>query len=341
MKIAFDGRVLSHGAFSGVENYADNLYRAFGKEVELLKPLSTKRYQQQLWEHTLLPVEAAKADLLFCPANIAPFWLLRKTKLVLTLHDVAFKTFPESFSTPFFYYYNYLIPRNIRRADQIITISETSKNEILRFYPEAKEKITVIPLGLHKRYRVLPEVTKQKYLLYVGSINERKNVTGVIEAFELLPEAFGYSLMIVGNFFRNFSINDKTEHIFQRAKANKKIVFKANVSDEELVKIYNQASLFIFPSFYEGFGLPPLEAMACGTPVITSRLSSMPEVCSDAAGYVDPYDIVDIAKKIQTVLENDKLQQDMRSKGLEHIKQFSWEQAADMHMKVFEKALSR
>jgi len=342
MRITFDGRVFKHNVFSGVENYALNIYGALRRKTkiyfQLHQPASENKYLQQLWEHIRLPFLGQRLELMFCPSNIAPLWIPHKTKLVLTLHDIAFKTFPKSFSKAFSLYYSFIVPRNIQRAKQVITVSEASKQEIVRFYPEAKDKITVIPLGIHKRYRVLPGIRKKKQILYVGSINERKNVAGVIEAFERLSEDF--VLVIVGSFFGNFSLSAKMSRLLERAASNKNIVFKQGLDDEALVHEYNMASCFVFPSFYEGFGLPPLEAMACGTPVITSNISSMPEVCGDAALYVDPYDVEALTRMMQRVLEDDVLQKELIVKGLEHVKAFTWEKAAEEHLKVFDRLLS-
>lgn len=343
MRIVFDARVLRHKIFSGVENYTDFILKALKTkvEVDMVQPTSSNKYIQHLWEHIRLPFLSLSARLLFCPANIAPLYLFRKIKLVLTLHDVAFKTFPNSVSKFFYWYYSFLIPKNIKRADQIITISQTSKEEIIRFYPDAEGKVTVIPLGVHEKYRYMPEITKEKQILCVGSINVRKNVISVIEAYEMLPENLGYKLVIVGNFFGNFSLDEKTMRIFERATKNDNIIFKQNLDDEALICEYNRATCLIFPSFYEGFGLPPLEAMACGTPVIVSNASSMPEVCGDAAVYIDPYDINDISTKMQKLLKDKVLQKKMISKGFERAESFSWERAVQEHIKLFEKVLAK
>ena len=341
MKVIFDGRVLGHRVFSGVENYAANIYEALALKmmVSLVKPSSTNRYMQQLWEHTKLPFLVSESDLLFCPANIAPIWLPRKTKLVLTLHDVAFKTFGGSFSKIFSKYYSFVIPWNIRRANEIITVSEASRHEIIKFYPEAEKKISVISLGIGKKFRVLPGIRKKRQILCVGSINERKNIAGVIEAFERLPGGLGYTLVIVGNFFGNFSLSSRMQKVLDQAALNSSIVFKEKLDVDALVYEYNISSCLVFPSLYEGFGLPPLEAMACGTPVITSNLSSMPEVCGSAALYVNPYDVSDISEKIQLLFEDELLQKEMITKGLKHVGCFTWEKAAKKHIQVFEKVL--
>lgn len=343
MNILFDGRVLKHLKFSGVENYTSNIIEALKAKINvtLLQPDSENKYLQQLWEHTKLPFSAKESELLFCPANIAPLWLSRKTRLVITLHDVAFRTFPGSFSKAFSKYYTFIVPINIRRAEQIITVSEASKQEIIRFYPAAAEKLTVIALGINEKYKVLPEIQKKKQILYVGAINERKNMTGVIRAFEMLSKDVSCTLVIVGNLFSNFSLSKEMNSVLERAVSNKDIIFKEGLDDEMLIREYNSASCFVFPSFYEGFGLPPLEAMACGTPVVTSGLSSMPEVCGDAALYVDPYDIEQMAQTMRNVIEDDILQKKLIVKGLEHVKTFTWEKAAKDHVEVFKKVLSQ
>ena len=141
----------------------------------------------------------------------------------------------------------------------------------------------------------------------------------------------------MGNFSSNFALDEESLTLINKAKKSYNITFKSNVSDGELVKMYNASKLFLFPSYYEGFGLPPLEAMACGVPVITSNVSSMPEVCGDAALFVDPQNIDDIILKIELLLSNESLQHKMIEKGLVHVKQFSWEKAAKKHIDVFEK----
>jgi len=341
MKLLFDARVLTHEHYTGVENYTQHiLENLFGKlQINIAKPKSTNKYIAHLWSHFILPFK--KGNILFCPANTAPIFVPKNKKLVLTIHDVAFKTFSDSISKFFYWYYCFLIPRNIKRADIIITISEASKKEILHFYPEAKDKISIIPLGIDKKYKIESEVGKKKQILYVGSMNERKNLVGVVEAFERLPENFGYNLVIVGNFFNTFTVSEKLQKTLKRAKKNSTVLFKQGLDDNALIYEYNVSNCLVFPSFYEGFGLPPLEAMACGTPVIVSNLSSMPEVCATAAVYVDPYNIEDIKEKIQMLLKDKVLQEKMIRKGLERVTQFTWEKAVQEHLNVFKIVLNK
>jgi len=343
MNLFFDGRVLKHKSFSGVENYASFILNALVKEASLkcLKPKSSNKYIQHLWEHFKLPFLVRSQSVLFCPANIAPFFLSKNKKLVLTLHDVAFKTFPKSVSRFFYWYYTFIIPFNIKRANKIITISETSKEEILNVYPEAKGKITVITLGIDEKYKVLSDIQKKKQILYVGSINERKNLIGAIKAFERLPQYLEFTLVIVGNVFGNFTVSKELNVVLNRARNNKSIYFKQGLDDEALVNEYNISTCLLFPSFYEGFGLPPLEAMACGTPVITSNLSSMLEICGNIPMYIDPTNIDDISTKLEILLVDKNKQIEMSRKGLEWVKQFTWDKSAKEHLNIFKEVVSQ
>jgi glycosyltransferase involved in cell wall biosynthesis len=338
MKIIFDYRILTHNIYTGVENYAKNIFEILNEKIELniAKPRSANKYLAHLWTHFILPFKYG--DILFCPANIAPIYLPKKKKLVLTIHDVAFLTYSASFSNFFRIYYKFIMPIIIKRADRIITVSIYSKNEIEKYYPISKGKIKVISLGYDKNFVKFDNKKKKNQILYVGSMNDRKNFLGVLKAFELLNNDL-YHLLIVGNFSSNFNIGEESEILIKKAKLNPSIEFKSNISNNELINYYNESELFIFPSFYEGFGLPVLEAMACGTPVICSDSSSIPEVGGEAVIYCNPYDINDIKEKIEFVLKDASLQQEMIKKGLERAQLFSWDKSAQEHMKVFEEVL--
>ncbi len=337
MKLLFDARILTHKIYSGVENYTKHILRNIKEiiPVSIAKPQSENKYLAHLWTHFVLPFK--DGDLLFSPANIAPIYIPKRKKLVMTLHDVAFVTQKESFSAFFRYYYRMLVPLNIKRSERIITVSQASKQDIEKYYPFAKGKIEVIYLGVDKNFRQM-QIQKKKQILYVGSMNERKNFVGIIKAFKLLDKS-DYQLVIIGNFYANFDLSEDAKEVLQSALESEKISFKSNVTNEELIRLYNESELFVFPSFYEGFGLPVLEAMACGTPIITSNLSSLPEVGGDAALYCDPYDVGDIKEKMEMVLNNKELQKEMIEKGLARVKQFSWEKAAKEHLKIFDEVL--
>lgn len=335
MKVVIDARVLNSNSYAGVQNYTKYILESISDKLQLsvAKPKVKNKYLSHLWSHFVLPFK--KGDILFCPANMAPIFIPKSKKLVLTIHDLAFLTYPKSFSKIFQIYYSLLIPYNIKRADQIITISEASKKEIIDIFPQVKDKINIVVLGIDKKYGIVKDLKKKKQILYVGSINERKNLIGAIESFERLPKELDYSLVIVGNFFDIFSLSKKMKEVLFRAKKNNKIIFKQGLDDNALIVEYNVSRILIFPSFYEGFGLPPLEAMACGTPVITSNLSSMPEVCGDAALYVDPYNIEDITSKMEILINDKNLQKELVSKGLDKVRNFTWRKSALEHIKIF------
>jgi len=341
MKLLFDARVLTHTNYTGVENYTDNLLdtlKKTGVNVNTVAPKSKNRYLAHLWTHFVLPFK--DGEVLFCPANVAPLFAPKSKKLVVTIHDVAFLAYPKSFSSFFRIYYRLVMPFVVRRADRIITVSQYSRNEIEKYYPDAKGKIEVVYLGVQKEFQKIEDIKKKNQLLYVGSMNERKNFIGVLKAFELLDKK-DYKLLIVGNFSSNFAIDESSRNVIKSAQQNKNVEFKNNVCDEELVRMYNESKLFIFPSFYEGFGLPVLEAMACGTPVVCSATSSLPEVGGDSVVYCDPYEVSDIKKKIVLVLDDEDLQKQMSKKGLDRAKEFSWQKSADWHIKIFEDVHAR
>jgi len=341
MKIAFDGRILKHKVFTGVENYAAEVLTGLKQRfsLQLLQTQSQRSILQHLWLHTKLPLLAQGSDLLFSPVGVLPLFFTKNLKLIVTIHDVAFLTQKESVSKFFKIYYAFITPRSIKKADHIITVSEAAKQEIIRIYPFVKHKITVIYNGVNVKYRVLENVQKKKQILYVGSINERKNIQGVLDAFEKLPNELNYKLIIVGNFSKLFKVSKKLQASIYRAKKNKNIIFKTNLTNQELLFEYNHSYALLFPSFYEGFGLPILEAMACGTPVITSNLSSMSEICQDAVLYVNPYSSDDIAKKIELLLQDTTLHEQFTKKGLEHVKNFNWKKSVEKHIEVFEKVM--
>lgn len=342
MKILFDGRVLQHKQATGVEIYTNALFHSLSQIVslKLISPISKNKYMQHLWEHSVLPVKSRLFDLLFCPANVAPLWIPKKVKLVVTLHDVAYLTYPHSVSNLFGAYYRWLIPIVLRRADSVITISKASRNEIIKYYPFVESKIHVVYNGIGQSFTPIDFATKTKTILYVGSLHERKNFVSVLQAFQKIQNQIGdYRLVVIGKLSNIFNLTSQTQKSIEEAKKNSQIEFLDSVSEEELQWHYAHAALFLFPSFYEGFGFPPLEAMASGTPVITSNISSMPEVCGDAAMYVNPSDVNDIATKMHVLLTNIDLQKELILKGLEQVKKFTWEKTAKKYKNIFEKAL--
>jgi glycosyltransferase involved in cell wall biosynthesis len=260
----------------------------------------------------------------------------------MTVHDLSFLQNPSWYSRAYYWYYRFMTPLAVKTSQHILTVSEFSKSEILRFYPFLKaEKISVVynaidrqlfkpqTSDLRPQTLDLSPQTSDPFVLCVSSIDPRKNFARLIEACQGLT---GAKLYIVGKYNRVFSqqmaLDTTPDHI----------QFLGRVSDEKLVRLYNQAACFVFPSLYEGFGLPPLEAMACGCPVLVSDIPVEREVCGDAAHYFNPLDPNNILHTITQYLNNaDVIKEKMRQKGFENITRFSWEKSAQALMKIVNK----
>jgi glycosyltransferase involved in cell wall biosynthesis len=290
----------------------------------------------------------SKFDLYWVP-NFIPLDGIKASKVVVTVHDFSFLVYPEWHPEERLEYFKTYFFKNIQRADWLITGSEFSKNEIIENLGYNKEKITVIYHGvdqnLYKIYeRDILQLTKNKFelennfFLFVGSIEPRKNLLNLLKAYHHLSENIKkkYPLILVG--FKGWNNN---EVMIEIEKEKNNIRYLGYLSDEELAHVYNLASLFIYPSLYEGFGIPPLEAMACGTAVVSSDAASLPEACGDAAIYVDPNKYMDIANKIELLVENQDRMNELIIKGLKRVGNFTWEKSAKKHLEVFNKVMKK
>jgi len=286
-----------------------------------------------LWEQIDLPLYLRKLGnpLLLNLVNTAP--LLYRNQIV-TIHDLAFLRHPEWFSKKFYLFYRTLIPKIAKRAKKIVTVSNFSKKEIINLLNIPSQKVEVVYNGISREFFLNPSLKRENFILAVSSLDPRKNFENLILAFKKL-NLKKYKLLIVGSRNKVFS-NTKIQKL---VKEISNIEFTGYVSDEELIRLYQKAKLFVYPSLYEGFGLPPLEAMACGTPVVVSSVASLPEVCGDATYYVNPYDVNDIARGIETVLKDELLQKELIQKGLKRVKLFSWEKSAKKLLKIIEEVL--
>jgi len=342
MKILIDGRVLAHDHTSGVQRHAQEISKALQKAdhtIVTMIPKFKNRYYQQIWEHTLLPFYARKYDLLYCPSNIAPIYLPKRTKLAITLHDLAFLDFPKQYSFVFQKYYAFLVPKNIRRAQYIITISNFSEERIIREYPWVTKKISVVYHGISSHFSPSDQ-PKSNYILYVGTMNKIKNFQVLLEIF-LSPGFKNIHLKMILPNASTFSNDECINTLIKRSKEANHIEIIDQLNQDELKNYYQNAKLFVFPSFHESFGFPPLEAMACGTPVIVSNVTALPEVCGDAALYIDPNNTNDIKEKILLLLKDKTLQEDIISKGCERVKYFTWGKAAKKHIHIFQKIIGQ
>lgn len=282
-----------------------------------------------------------KYDIYWQP-NFIPNTTVKTGKIITSIHDFSFEIYKDFHPKERIDFFNKYFYKNVRLSDKIITGSEYTKREILERFDFNSRDIKVIYHGIRhdvfKKYDNL-EVDfdlPRKFILSVGSIEPRKNLLGLLKAYNLLDENVKkeYKLVLIG--FKGWN-NSELMEIIEANKDN--ILYLGFISDEDLAKVYNLASCFVFPSFYEGFGLPPIEAMACGTPVLCSDNSSLPEVCSDAAIYCNPNSIEDISKKITIILSDKELQNNLIKKGLERCLEFTWEKSARKHIEVFKELL--
>lgn len=289
-------------------------------------------------------------DVIHIPSQMG-FFLPVSCAKVLTVHDLTPYLFPGMYPFAWGFLYRYLLPLILRRVDMVITDSRSAKRDIMEHMGVPETKIRTIYLGVDtERYKVLPlsyvEPARQKYqldfpyILYVGNLAPRKNIPTLLKAFHVVSQESrsNYKLVIVG---QKAWKDQPIFPIFNTVRAldlQDKVIFLGYVPEEDLPGIYNAASLFVFPSIYEGFGLPPLEAMMCGVPVITSNSSSLPEVIGDAGIMVDPYDSAALAVAINQALTEDSLRTTLIRKGLERAKLFSWQKCAEETVAVYEEA---
>jgi len=283
-----------------------------------------------LWEQIDLPRYLNSIDnpLLLNLANTAP--LFYKNKIV-TIHDIAYERFPKNFDWKFKYFYKFLIPNIIKNSKHIITVSEFSKSEIIKFYKVDKNQISVVYNAVNNIFKPVNKEYNDKYILAVSSLNYQKNFHSLIKAFNQI-EKKDIKLYLVGDINKNFVDIKLIEDIEQ----NKNIVFQGRVSDDELVRLYSNALCFIYPSLYEGFGIPPLEAQSCGTPAIVSNITSLPEVGNESVLYCNPYDIDDMKEKIELLVNDEDLREKLIQIGFENIKRFSWEKSAKKIIEIME-----
>jgi len=301
-------------------------------DVSDLKIITYGHGSSHFWEQCVLPFFflGKKDYVLFSFTGLGSILVRHK---VMTIHDLSFLENPKWFSRAYYWWYKVMTPLAARTSRHILTVSEFSKREIMRFYPFLKpQDISVVYNAADKAlFRPLPEVRapKERFVLAVSSLDSRKNFSRLIEAFNDIHDC---KLCIVGAHHRVFMQQD------DGAVQQKNIHYLGRVTDEELVTLYNQAACFIFPSLYEGFGLPPIEAMSCGCPVLASDIPVLREVCGDAAVYFDPHDVSDIHHTIlQFLSEGAEKAETLRVKGFENSGLFSWEASAKDIMRVVSK----
>lgn len=309
-----------------------------------------------LWEQISLPLQACKdgVDILHCTGNTAPIFLDKRIKLVSTIHDVMFlKDSSELPKSASLYqragriYRKTIVPRTVDRLSMALTVSEFSKIDIIKHIPHLNhERIKVIHEAANEKYRCIdkPKALQKvnsafgiggNYILTLGAVDPRKNTELVINQYIALRNANRISekLFIVG--IPNGK-QSKFYNIVQESNFKDDVVFTDFVSEDDLVFLYNGATLFLYPSLYEGFGIPPLEAMACGVPVITSRTTSIPEIVGDAALLIDPTNGEELKEALMKLLNEEELRNRLTACGLKQAKKFSWMKMAENTLAAYQ-----
>lgn len=298
-----------------------------------------------LWEQAAQPwaVRQAGLDLIHGPAFVGP--QASSCPSVITIHDLSFQLYPENFRPLNRLYLQTFTRQSVRRARRVIAVSDSTKRDLVRTYDLAPAKIDVIHHGRDASFRPLPadqvaafrarEDLPERFCLFVGTLEPRKNIVCLVEAYAQLP-ADSPPLILVGG--KGWLYDE----IFGRVEAlglGNRVRFAGYVAADDLPWWYNAAELFVYPSLYEGFGLPPLEAMACGTPVIASTASSLPEVVGYAGLLVDPADAGALAEAMAQVLADPELRGRMREAGLARARAFSWPETARKTADTYRRAL--
>ena len=285
-------------------------------------------------------------DLFFVP-NIGFISLSDKCKKIITIHDLSFLRYGEFFSWKRRLWHKLInVKKIVRSFDYIIAVSENTKRDLIELCGIPEEKIKVIYSGIGKEFKIISKEENNqvkskynlpdKFILFLGTIEPRKNIGGLIRAYSQFrndnPEMSDVNLVLVGgrgwkfkNIFREY----------ENSKYKSDIIWLDYIDSTDKPAVYNLASLFVYPSFYEGFGFPPLEAMACGVPVISSNSSSLPEIINNAGILITPNNVSELATAIESVLKNGKLGKTLISRGIENVNRFSWEECAGEYIRNF------
>ena len=353
MKIAVDARMIN---MSGIGTYIQNLMKndcydiALGRKEKIEKisnKVDTIEFDSPIYgikEQLKFPyrkLKKEKPDVLHVPHYNVPIFY--RGKMVVTIHDLTHLLFPEFLPNKFAYFYaKFMIWIALKKANKIITVSQNTKNDILKMFKVNPDKIEVIYNGvgeefvkkdkenikyLYKKFNI-PQ--NKKIIMYVGNLKPHKNLERLLEAYSKIENKEETCLVLVGKAFEKFNVLEDKE---RKLEIKEQVIHTGIVTQDELVDLYNLADLFVFPSLYEGFGLPVLEALACGTPVICSNTSSMPEIGKNNVIYVNPLDVEDIKNKIENL---DKYIVDKSSID-KQLLEFTWKNAYDKTLGVLNK----
>ena len=347
----------TRGRRTGIGVYTDALIGALRAmdappEIVLLDDgagVDQRTDQRILREQFTLPnlASAARADVLHLTGFAAP--LRSRVPVVLTVMDLIGVLFAKNFPFVSRMYWSRYLPYTLRATSHIVTLSHHTKRDIVRLTRIPPQHITVVPPGLDARFQIVPDQTyadevharlqlPERYFLFVSTLEPRKGVDTLLSAFALIASQVSEQLVIVGK--RGWYYQSLFAQV-QRAGLGTRVQFADYIADADLPALYYHATAFVFPSRYEGFGLTPLEAMACGAPVITTNVSSLPEVVNHAGILLKPNDVHGFARAMLAVATSNAERMRLRALGLERAQQFSWDSAARELMQIYQSVHTR
>ena len=364
--IGIDTRI-THYHTGGISIYARHLINALEsldtnnhytifQSRKAIRRLTSRFKESKLWtpphhslERLTLSVELVRhrLDILHSTDFIPPLWGAKRH--VINVHDLTFLRYPQHKDSASQRYYNRQIEWAVKRADHVLTISKASKRDIMDMLNVPENKITVHPLGVADNFKPLSSDNLMywrkklnlsgNYVLFVSTLEPRKNIPALLTAYVELPKELReqFPLLLVGR--PGWLIDDTMKRIEQLPAQSHSITVRSDINDEALPAVYNMAQVLVMPSFYEGFGLTPLEAMACGIPTIVSDISSLPEVVGDVGLRIDPHDPSTLTSALEHALTDSGWRETTRKAGLERAKQFTWEQAARIILSVYRSVL--
>jgi len=284
-------------------------------------------------------INQEKIDIFHGPANLLPFFRKKGVKYILTIHDLAFLVPPQTYTYSKFFnwYYKSVVSQSLSNADLIVADSQNTKKDIIRFYKIPESKVKVIYLGINKAFFKTSrkkKIINGQYFFTLTTQFKRKNTLSLLKVMANDTKLLKYKLVIAGTLRENQV--SKLKKIIKKLNLEKNIVLFGYAKEEELISLYQNAKFFIYPSFYEGFGFPVLEAMACKCPVITSNNSSLKEITPDKEWLVDPYSLNDINDKMVKVLSlSAKKREGLIQKNYNFAKKFTWEKTARKYLRIF------
>jgi len=302
------------------------------------------RKKNIFWHIAVLSkLKKIKPDVYFAPTSfIIPAFIPGNIRSVITVHDLVALMFSEGHNFKASFIEKLLLKRALKKAYKVVAISENTKNDLIKLFPFSGEKIVKIFCGVSDDFKILEKekidqvVIKkfpEKFFMVVGTICPRKNHINIIKAFSAMNRDKSIKLVVIGQ--KGWKWQDVFKTVDELNMKND-VIFYDYLPHSDIIAAYNLSLALLFPSFYEGFGLPPLEAMKCGCPVISSNVSSLPEVMDDAGILVDPHDVNALRDAMERILQNEDLRKNLKIKGFENVKRFSWKKSADEILKTFE-----